>query len=550
MNIGAQSNVESAFPRQKDFVEDLNQSTLDRNSRSGTCNRIVGSIYGTSGSDERGYCLIPNALNDGLYVAGSKDNKILILEVDLMGEVRWTRTFDLFPGEQEYPFAIILDSDGMLAVSGTTGVISVGGITFILRYDPQNHQVLWAKEYESAPNADSDGIIQKGVGGNYLMANNLNVYNANHIDTQILEIDKNTGDVIPSFSTIYRLSNRESLLEIVYDGNFVYGTGRYRDNGAGENFRNAIVKLDPNDGSEVWAKLGHIPQNQTARLYGSHLLIDNNAIISGCYGDSAGISTSDSKLFLQKTSLDGNLIWISKYELFGNNVYCLGIVKSGNGYVVMCSKKSPETSLIMFKIDTDGKLLWSNTYQFPGIQEAFMNATIGIRGNSKVIEVGNKLVFTGYVTHASGNNDMLIVQTDLEGKVDNLCTQSESYPIVVHSVSSPVFYNFQQSKSTSTPQVATNAVQGIISLIEPFEECIVTEPILTTLDISICDTESFEGYTLSGSYLDTFHLGSGCDSIRILTLTVLPPVESFFFQTICEGEEFLGYTTGGIHLDT
>ena len=70
------------------------------------------------------------------------------------------------------------------------------------------------------------------------------------------------------------------------------------------------------------------------------------------------------------------------------------------------------------------------------------------------------------------------------------------------------------------------------------------------LTVSICPGESYEGYTQTGTYIDTFNSIIGCDSIRILSLTA----NEFFVDTIdreiCQGFSYEVYTKSGIYRDT
>lgn len=72
----------------------------------------------------------------------------------------------------------------------------------------------------------------------------------------------------------------------------------------------------------------------------------------------------------------------------------------------------------------------------------------------------------------------------------------------------------------------------------------------STLNQTICAPNSFLGYSATGTYLDTFINALGCDSIRTLNLLVNPITYSSIQQTICQGENFLGYTSSGIYIDT
>ncbi|RMG19180.1 MAG: hypothetical protein D6730_22030, partial [Bacteroidetes bacterium] len=72
----------------------------------------------------------------------------------------------------------------------------------------------------------------------------------------------------------------------------------------------------------------------------------------------------------------------------------------------------------------------------------------------------------------------------------------------------------------------------------------------TVVNQTICQGESFEGYSQTGTYEDTFTAANGCDSVRSLQLTVLPPVSSSLSASICQGESFEGYSQTGTYEDT
>ena len=67
----------------------------------------------------------------------------------------------------------------------------------------------------------------------------------------------------------------------------------------------------------------------------------------------------------------------------------------------------------------------------------------------------------------------------------------------------------------------------------------------TAISQFICEGESYEGYTASGTYNDVFAGSNGCDSIRTLTLVVYPKQHTIFDTTICFGTSYLGLTQAG-----
>jgi gliding motility-associated-like protein len=69
-------------------------------------------------------------------------------------------------------------------------------------------------------------------------------------------------------------------------------------------------------------------------------------------------------------------------------------------------------------------------------------------------------------------------------------------------------------------------------------------------DVKICQGETYEGYSKTGVYTDEFTSSTGCDITRTLTLTVLPNPTSSQSVSLCQGEVYQGYNKSGIYLDT
>ena len=71
----------------------------------------------------------------------------------------------------------------------------------------------------------------------------------------------------------------------------------------------------------------------------------------------------------------------------------------------------------------------------------------------------------------------------------------------------------------------------------------------TTINIGICPGQNYAGYTTSGTYTDTYTGSNGCDSTRVLNLTVYPKRDTVIHATICSGMNFEGYTSSGVYQD-
>jgi len=72
----------------------------------------------------------------------------------------------------------------------------------------------------------------------------------------------------------------------------------------------------------------------------------------------------------------------------------------------------------------------------------------------------------------------------------------------------------------------------------------------STINKTICEGETFQGYSVSGSYVTTYTASTGCDSDVTLKLQVNPKSFTTINKSICEGESYLGYTVSGTYTIT
>ena len=141
-------------------------------------------------------------------------------------------------------------------------------------------------------------------------------------------------------------------------------------------------------------------------------------------------------MYIQKSSLDGNLMWLYQYDLPGMNDIVYEIIQSDGGYVVMAGKLEQPRELILFKIDNIGSVLWAKTYLFSDLTFA---QTIG--APSQLVQIGNQLWLTGWGFEGSGTTDLFVMRTDLNGESESPCVDDQDITIPVIDVLNPSFYN-------------------------------------------------------------------------------------------------------------
>ncbi len=116
------------------------------------------------------------------------------------------------------------------------------------------------------------------------------------------------------------------------------------------------------------------------------------------------------------------------------------------------------------------------------------------------------------------------------------------------------------STSATPPTVSYNAVgtyninltvdEGLPTQSSFCKKVVVVAGKKDSINKTICQGDIFAGYSVAGLYIDTFHLSTSCDSIRILNLTTLSFLKDSIYLSICKGENYKGFTTTGIYKDT
>jgi gliding motility-associated-like protein len=507
------------------------------------CKSTFANILGSVIEDERGYTLTPSPDMKYVFVGGVKNDSAAILKLDLDGTIIWTRTFDVVSNRGDHIHKLFVDNEGMLAVAGTAGTQQNGGSIFVFRYDPDQNIVLWANEYRGNSNNYCIGLIENGPGGNYILSTNPQSPNV----AELVALDKNSGSVISTFSKHYELGSSATFYDFAFHSGELYACGRFTDGGSVAEMRNTVAKLDPSNGNVNWMKLGHRSNNTAARLYGFDLVIVQDNIYTVYSGDDSGSSVNNTKVFMQKTDLNGNLLWIKQYDLPGGiNDWGDELIESHDGLVILARNRVAPSNMILFKTDLEGEIIWGNAYDFSLNDNATPIGSV----ESQLIEVNDYLFFTAYAQDA-GKADMIVVKTDLEGQIQDTCIGTIPIQISTLLVSNPVFYNKSPSISDYIPmRIGLPNTPGVSTSIASNTICKSADVVESMIEVTLCLGESYDGYTMAGEYVDTFISSGGCDSIRTLQIQVADVIESMIAVTLCPGGSYDGYILAGEYVDT
>lgn len=480
-------------------------------------NSTESTFFMQSGA-ERGYALCPSA-DGNFYIAGKRNDQLALIKMTPEGEYLFVHLIDVFPGSQTVAAALIVDSEGNLVVCGNAqeDAVSTG---FVLRYDPDTRTILWAKVLEGDQTL-VHGVLEDGPGGDFFLYGNPHFPGGD--DAELLKLDRNTGEIIPGWAFRYNLGTSENFSAMVLDKNGLYAVGRFTDglgNGAFSDMRHTLVKINPATGQAEWTRLSPVDSAKSARLYGKDLVVDQDAIISTFSGSDVGPSLDPTHIFLQKTTTDGDLVWVKKYDLIEwNTEFAEELISVDDGYVILGrTLVEDEGWIFLLKTDKDGNPLWAKKFE-----HEYNNDLIGT-AQGQLIALGDYLYFTGYTEHLPTNSRMFLIKTAADGTVSDNCDALVPTDVSMEAVADPFDYAVDPDISHSSVQTLDQQVPSPLNSMltqlfvcrkEGLDDCQTLPDITFTIDSIACSggkirfyyTECNLGGAPVGSFLVRSYFG-------------------------------------------
>lgn len=480
-------------------------------------------LYGRPGCNVIGKSLVVSPDESLVYAAGTIDDSIFISALDLQGQIIWTQTINLLSGDHHSVSSLIVDSEGFLILAGNTNLALHDGSTYIIRFDLYLMRIVWSTVYYPLPlTYKCLSVIELGPGGNFLMANT----------NGTIEIDRESGQINDIVSPL----KNARFYEMHYRDGYVYGVGPYYM--APEKFeRFALSKFDVSDGSLVWMKSGD-PLPGTTSQYGPHLdMVDE-------YIYSVFTDRKDS-LYIQKTSMAGDRVWLKNYCFPASQIIANEIIHVNDGLIVYAINYNTQEYLF-FKINFSGEIVWSKAYY--GFTDFIQGLADG--ATHQVIPVQNQLFFIGS-SHFS--NDPWFTTTigrfTPNGKLLSSCLTQRPLIIEVKETGDHVTMEVTPSKLNFNPMPVPIADQMFSSVLFHFAACPKSDTIYQYVSVPLCEGQIYEGYSVQGTYVDTFKTQTGCDSIRTLVLTD-GNRRMTIDTSVCPGFFVEGYDQEGTFQDT
>ena len=489
--------------------------------------KTIGEI----GQDVRGYGVY-DSQDGNLYITGSKQDSAVILKMTPTGTIIWMRTFDVQDGLTDRISELIVDSEGMLVGCGQSGNLQPPNVSgFVFRYNPATNNMQWINTY-GLESPYVFGLVEL-PNGNYL------VYDNPHQptnDIRMLEITRPDGtiDFGSPMTQKLNLGGGDNFNSAMIFNGKLYGVGRYTNGSDFANMRHALSQIDLGTGNVEWSRLSHVAPNLSACLYGMDLLIEDNNIISVSFGSEVDDNLSNSQIFLQKTDLDGNLIWAKRFNIpAAFSEVADEVISVPDGFIIYVNDRNVSNDLYLIKTDKEGLLQWSKKVDY-GFNE-YLGALSSFQ--SQILLKGSSLFFIAS-TEGPGDSQMLLAKTTLDGNLEGNCDFIQ--PVLVESsdVVNPTNLAVVLEKIPFDEAIMTIARMPEATHLLVENQCKVF--VNDSIDIKLCFGESVTIDSVVYAQDTTFSVeilgNGGCDTLRIYTIEVLPQPMRAEAITLCPGE--------------
>jgi len=482
------------------------------------------------------------AADGGIYLAGERGERTFLSKIDTTGKVLWARELAFNPGPLVSVTQIIEDSDGMIVGLGTQGAAPAATNGAMFRYDPATHQFLWAKTLE-AFDPETSSLIEMETGGNYLI--NQNPKSAGDRFTEIHQVARATGNFITGTSRGFAYKSGFFVNTVLKynDALYLHGWVHTQDDNIApfvSGLRNMIMRVNTTNFSPDWTVASHAPASEQAATYeGLDAIIDQGALVSAYFGNEDG-NAAPAYIYLQKTALDGSILWVKRYQL--PDALVEELVAVSDGYLILAHNFVDTRYLL--KTDKNGNLLFVKQLE---VNTASFPLLLGLLSShhDQLLNNGGRVFMASFDNYDLGN--ALLMRMDENGAVSDSCGFINPINVPWDSVPAPVNISITPTAKTSlTVTLPLTATSSAFTLTENLV-CSCGDPIVCNEsldlgpDVVLCRDSSIlldagpgfatylwqdgsTGRTFSTTGFDLFHVTAtdSCGNVFRDTILITP----------------------------
>ena len=252
------------------------------------------------------------------------------------------------------------------------------------------------------------------------------------------------------------LSDRFS--QVVYHDGALYACGHMTIGAGSDGYgrtRQALCKIDTTTLQPVWSRMGPVPTNTLANVQGRDLLVDVNALITTCSGNTTDPDLPSTTIFLQKNDFSGNLLWARQYDLpEWNGEFAEEVISIPDGYLLYGHDLLSDTGhLFLLKTDKDGNAQWARKIVYD-----YNDEFPDFPARSKILRFGDALFLTALSQNNVGQTQGILLKTDLSGFVADSCDYIQNTDIVPVQMPQPVSEAVVPTVLPSTATLTTATV--------------------------------------------------------------------------------------------
>ena len=358
-----------------------------------------------SGSDSYMGNSVQQTLDEGYIIAGTKESSakgekdVYLLKTDLNGDTLWTRSYG-GEGDQKGK-SVQQTSDGGYIIAGYTGG-SFSSSVYLIKTDSSG-DTLWTQTYGEVMMLLYRGLsVKQTSDGGFIISGTLFYYTNYTSDLCLIKTDA-SGEML--WTQIYGNdadSESGNSVEQTTDGGYVVGgTKKYADNTSDM----YLVKTNA-IGDTLWTRTysnssGDFGNCVEQSSDGGYIIVGYTILSGGNYF-----------IYLVKVDTDGHVLWTQTYGTSNPFEYHIGNSirqTSDGGYIVAGYTGYSTSDVYLIKTDNFGDTLWTRTYGTDSGDEY---------GNDVQLTMDDGFVITGYaVDPATSRNKVYIVKTDEQGLI-------------------------------------------------------------------------------------------------------------------------------------
>ena len=402
---------------------------------------------------------------DGYVVAGrtwsfgAGYGDFLVLKLDSYGSVVWQKTYG--GSGNDWAYAIEQTSDAGYIVAGTSSSFGAGSSDiWVMRLDSGGN-IVWQNTYGGS-DYDTVASLHLTSDSGYVMAGRTNSYGSPGIgDLWALKL-KADGTIAwqKTYGGNYQDFDDAYIRQTTDGGYVLVGTTDF----SGTSYDFWVLKLDVN-GSIIWQKTygGSSTDSASLVLESFDQGTPDGYVVAG-HTYSFGAGSWD--IWVIRLDSSGNIVWEKAYGgSSADYIYDIRQTADG-GYVATAGTYSlgvGNGDLLVLKLDSNGNIVWQNTFGGPEIDSG---ASVRETTDGGYVVTGRTAYFDG---DSSDHSDLWVLKLDPNGEIPGCNLGEQSNAFVMDTSAMVADTTIDPQNSSAEPAATYVTAQDV--LLEGLDTC-------------------------------------------------------------------------------